>query len=205
MSGDVPNGPPEGSNGDDAAWAQIVASLRADPPSSGSWPASEDVPDTTGTERPDRDAPSAEDDPDRDPDTTTGGDAADSAQSDDGPSTPDGDTDQAGPPGPAGIVPPGPIVVWRGPTRDPDELAEAEREDHFVPPEPPPLPRTDAFTSMAWAGTLGGPAFLVLAAILGWDLAAWAATLAVVAFLVGAGVLVARMRQEPRDDDGAVV
>jgi hypothetical protein len=83
-----------------------------------------------------------------------------------------------------------------GPVPEPDD------EDHFVPPTPPAAPRGDALTRWAWAGVLGGPLLLTLAALLGWSVSGWPALLGVVGFLAGFGTLVARMGDGPRVDDG---
>jgi hypothetical protein len=79
--------------------------------------------------------------------------------------------------------------------------------EHFVPPDPPPLPRTDAITAAAWAGVLGVPVVVLLAAVLRWTLPVWAVWLCIVGFVGGFGLLVWRMRDRDPDDrgDGAVV
>ena len=38
---------------------------------------------------------------------------------------------------------------------------EEDDEGHFVPPEPPPLPRTDTTAKFAWLAALGGPLLLI--------------------------------------------
>ncbi len=85
--------------------------------------------------------------------------------------------------------------------------ASVSPEDHFVPPTPPPLPRGDALSRTAWAGVLGGPAYLLLVAITGAGFRGWAAALALAAFVGGFVTLVVRMggRSEDDPDDGAVV
>ena len=113
----------------------------------------------------------------------------------DAPETPPAD------PGPGGGRPPLSSRLLRSgadttppPVEDPD--------DHFVPPPPPPLPEADRVTRLAWAALLGGPALLVLSALLGITLDGWVTVLAVGAFVGGFGTLVARMRDRPRQDDG---
>lgn len=95
------------------------------------------------------------------------------------------------------------------PAADAEDDAAADDDEHFVPPPPPPLPRTDAVTKWAWLALFGGPAYLLLAAIFGWEPPGWAAFLAVAAFVGGFVTLVLRMGDDPpRDsgpDDGAVV
>ncbi|WP_151772865.1 hypothetical protein [Streptomyces abyssomicinicus] len=90
------------------------------------------------------------------------------------------------------------------------ELAEpSEEEDHFVPPEPPPLPETDATAKFAWLGIVGGPVLLLLAVLLGWHMSWWLTTVCVGGFLGGAAALVLRMDPDGDDFDdpgrGAVV
>lgn len=82
-------------------------------------------------------------------------------------------------------------------------------EGHYVPPEPPPLPEVEPITRMAWIGVLGGPLLLLVAAILGWQLAGPIAFVAVGGFVAGFGTLVTRMKDRPPTDlggdDGAVL
>ena len=83
---------------------------------------------------------------------------------------------------------------------------EIGRADAFVPPEPPPLPRGDAFTMLAWAGVVLGPIFLLISVI--WQSAPQPLVLTALAGFVGGFItLVARMpkHREDDDDDGAVV
>jgi hypothetical protein len=89
----------------------------------------------------------------------------------------------------------------------PDDEDEDEDEDeHFVPPAPPPLPNVDSATKGAWIALFSGPLYLLLAAILGWQVPGWVAFVAVAAFVGGFVYLVLRMGDDPRDpDDGAVV
>lgn len=84
----------------------------------------------------------------------------------------------------------------------------ADDDDHFVPPTPPPLPSLDPVLKGAWTALFGGPGYLLLATMLGWEVPGWAALLAVTAFVGGFATLVVRMGDKPRDsgpDDGAVV
>jgi hypothetical protein len=74
--------------------------------------------------------------------------------------------------------------------------------EHFVPPEPPPLPETDRVTRMAWAGLLGGPAIILVAALLGIAIEGWVVVAALGAFLGGFATLVMRMSDRRGDDDG---
>jgi hypothetical protein len=82
----------------------------------------------------------------------------------------------------------------------------ADDEDHFVPPPPPPLPEGDVVSRAAWVALLGGPLYLLVTVLLGWEVPGWAAFLAVAAFIGGFVTLVLRMGDDPRGpDDGAVV
>lgn len=83
----------------------------------------------------------------------------------------------------------------------------AELDEHFEPPEPPPLPRGDLYSRLAWSGVIGGPTVLLIAAFLGGDLPSYAIVLALAAFVGGFVTLVARMPGDRPDDpdDGAVV
>ncbi|RBM19805.1 hypothetical protein [Streptomyces sp. PT12] len=90
------------------------------------------------------------------------------------------------------------------------EAAEDEEDDHFVPPDPPPLPETDLATKLAWVAVLGGPLLLIVSVLLQRSMTWWIVTLGVGGFLGGFATLVSRMR-DGRDDDwtdpgsGAVV
>jgi hypothetical protein len=115
------------------------------------------------------------------------------------------------PPAPPDEVPsaPPPGMTTVGPRDVPlvPERAEAAEPESFVPPEPPPLPRGDAFTMLAWAGVLLGPVFL-LVCVIAWKTAPQMYILAaVVAFIGGFVTLVSRMpkHRDDDDDDGAVV
>jgi len=82
-------------------------------------------------------------------------------------------------------------------------------DNHYIPPPPPPLPEAHPVTRLAWAGILGGPALVLLIAVLGIQIEPWVILLALLAFCGGFATLVARMRDRaPQDDgwdDGAVV
>lgn len=170
---------------EDAAWAALVAGFddEPEPGTRPAWPDAENVADD--------DAGTA------DADT----DAADAAVR--------GAEDEPAPP-PAAPRPPTTIVVHpviRGP-RD-YEVPDDDEDEHFVPPEPPPLPDTDATTKFAWIAVIGGPLLLLTFVLFQLDLTWWAVTLGVGGFLGGFVTLVARMRTGEDDDDmpdgGAVV
>ena len=87
----------------------------------------------------------------------------------------------------------------------PDDPAD----EHYVPPVPPPLPRLDPVTKVAWIALFGGPLYLLISTAVGSAISGLAAFLAVAAFVGGFVVLVLRMDNgRPPDsgpDDGAVV
>ncbi|MFH9348487.1 hypothetical protein [Kitasatospora sp. NPDC017646] len=90
------------------------------------------------------------------------------------------------------------------------ELVEETDEGHYVPPEPPPLPPADVTAKFAWLAVLGGPALLLIDAVVWREISGWPAWVGVTAFLGGFVTLVARMKDrdedEPEDPDhGAVV
>ncbi|MER5380564.1 hypothetical protein ABT040_09815 [Streptomyces sp. NPDC002688] len=97
---------------------------------------------------------------------------------------------------------------YRAPEPAEDDFDEDD-EGHFVPPEPPPLPAADTTAKFAWLGVLGGPALLLLAVLLGWDMTWWLTTLGIGGFLGGFATLVMRMQGDDEDLDdpgrGAVV
>jgi hypothetical protein len=103
------------------------------------------------------------------------------------------------------------LAAKTGPGHGPrDAPAPADPDgDHYVPPAPPPLPRLDPATKLAWLALFGGPCYLLIASAAGWTVSGLAAFLCVAAFVGGFAVLVFRMdKGGPRDsgpDDGAVV
>ncbi|MDH2424543.1 hypothetical protein [Sphaerisporangium sp. TRM90804] len=96
---------------------------------------------------------------------------------------------------------------------DPDteerEAPVAEEDDHYVPPPPPPLPKMDSGTRVAWLALFGGPAYLLLAALLSWPMDGWIVFAAIAAFIGGFVALIVRMGDGPPPgsgwDDGAVI
>jgi hypothetical protein len=117
-------------------------------------------------------------------------------------------------PGGADPVPgvmPGPprIRIIRPAVPGPPPAPADEDEEHFVPPPPPPLPKLDPVTKGAWVAIFGGPAYLLIGVLLGWQIPSVAAFIAVAAFVGGFATLVAKMGDRPPtdsgSDDGAVV
>jgi hypothetical protein len=88
----------------------------------------------------------------------------------------------------------------RAPGEDDDRDADADDHDedeHYVPPPPPPLPHLDPVAKGAWTALFGGPAYLLVASIVGWAVPGWAALGAVVAFVSGFTVVVLRLGDGP--------
>ncbi|MFG1859654.1 hypothetical protein [Microbispora bryophytorum] len=87
--------------------------------------------------------------------------------------------------------------------------ASAPSDDHYIPPAPPPLPHGDTLSRLSWLALFGGPAYLLLAALLQWPMDGWIVFAAVAAFIAGFVILVVRMGDGPPADsgwdDGAVV
>ncbi|MPY81471.1 MAG: hypothetical protein GEV04_24435 [Actinophytocola sp.] len=92
---------------------------------------------------------------------------------------------------------------------DDDEQPADLDDDHFVPPEPPPLPKGDLWTKLAWLVMLAAIAYPTAGFILDWRMPGWAIVLAVAGFVGGIVTHVVRMRDPQQDgtgpDDGAVV
>jgi hypothetical protein len=97
--------------------------------------------------------------------------------------------------------------AYRDAQRPPQQDAWAE-EGHFVPPEPPPVPRATPARRLAWLGLFGAPAVMLVAVVLGWTFATWLVVVLVAGFVGGFVFLVATMpreRDEWSGDDGAVL
>lgn len=96
--------------------------------------------------------------------------------------------------------------VREGVEREDATEAALDDEERFVPPEPPPLPRGDRISRLAWAGVLGAPLFFLLAALFWRGAPTWLVVAAVGAFVAGFVTLVVRMPdRDDNGDDGAVV
>lgn len=91
----------------------------------------------------------------------------------------------------------------------PSPLPDADDDERYVPPVPPPLPRLDPASKLAWAALFGGPGYLLLSVMAGWQISGVAAFVAVGAFVGGFATLIMRMGDRPPGDsgpdDGAVV
>ncbi|MGJ7441394.1 hypothetical protein [Aquipuribacter sp. MA13-6] len=89
-----------------------------------------------------------------------------------------------------------------------DRAVDGPDGGHFVPAEPPPLPRPDLPGRLAWTAVLAGPVLLLLCALLWRSVPSWVLGSIVTAVVVGFGYLVWRLpRTRDRDDpgDGAIV
>ena len=174
---------------DDLTWAQLVAGF--DRPLGGTiapWPVDEDLSAADARVVDERDAPPA---PTADAEPDSGdvgrrrwGDREDDARASD-------DEFLA--------------VTWQSRRDDGDE--SRDREEHFVPDPPAPLPHLEPYKQLAWAGVVGGPLALLVAALTGLDLPEWLTWLAIVGFIGGFVTLVATMADDDDwdPDDGAVV
>ena len=97
-------------------------------------------------------------------------------------------------------APPGPPQAWRGHEREWDWTWSAD-DEHYVPPEPPPLPRLRPLTIVALVLILAAVVLLVLPGVIGLD-ARIGTPIALVALLCGGGMLLLRIRQTPKPPDG---
>jgi hypothetical protein len=81
------------------------------------------------------------------------------------------------------------------------------KADAFVPPEPPPLPRGDLISWLAWSGVAAGTIFLLIAALVWQEAPSGLLITALAGFTGGFITLVARMptHRDDDDDDGAVI
>lgn len=208
-AGAEPAGPDGAPLDEEAAWAEIVAAFEEDsvePPHERAARTGDGAadPDGTGGAAPGADGGN---------DAEGGGGGGDGAAEDGGPGGGAADGDAAGPPAGGSTF----IVFsagagprdWKAAEPSDDDLDETD-EGHFVPPEPPPLPKADTTTKFAWIAVLGGPLLLLTMLLLQQPMTWWASVLGIGGFLGGFGTLVARMRTGDDDDDeppngGAVV
>jgi hypothetical protein len=169
----------------DAAFAAIVADFASPAPAgAGPWPSVEDV----------------EDDEPEPPEQPSAG-APEAADPDAGRFRPV----RSGPRHrqPDGTGGPGAYELGTGYGADEDD----DEQDRFVPAEPPPITSTDLPSRLAWLGVIGGPLFLLVAALVSRTLPTLVVIFALAAFIGGFITLVARLPRDRGDgsDDGAVV
>jgi hypothetical protein len=198
--GDVPGGTGTGGNatggdGEESVWLDLIARFGAPSPADGEspWPDREDLAGpvrVTPTMGPTPDAMPADAMPGEPPTNPTGL-----------PGLP------VKPPIPGDPWPYQPSAVGTGPRDAPRPANPAD--EHYTPPEPPPLPKLAPATKLAWIALFGGPLYLLISTALGATISALTAFLAVGAFVGGFVVIVLRMDNgRPPDsgpDDGAVV
>ncbi|MHB2023071.1 MAG: hypothetical protein ACYCO3_07065 [Mycobacteriales bacterium] len=98
-----------------------------------------------------------------------------------------------------GSAPPTGFRTWSPPE---------EPEEHYQPPEPPPLPRLSAPTLVAVLACLIGLGLLVLPTALGRAISSGLSAIGVLALVGGASALFYRLRTKRNNsdpDDGAIV
>jgi hypothetical protein len=188
----------------DAAFAAIIADFSTSPPSgTGPWPASEDLDEDLHDADPDGSGRAGDQvgGPDDSPDDDGRGDGR--ARLDDGRQRRDHRRERRDS-GRRRIVLPDDS---EDDSRSDRSTGDDEDDEGYVPPDPPPIPRGDLVVRIAWTAVLGGPLFLLVAALTWQDLPAFLLFIALLAFIGGFVTLVARMPAERPDDpdDGAVV
>lgn len=96
-------------------------------------------------------------------------------------------------------------TTWRGHDTELDWTWSSD-DDHYVPPEPPPLPRLRPMTILALVLVASSVLLLFIPGLVGLD-ARVATPIALVALVGGFGMLLLRLRRSPADadDDGAQV
>lgn len=94
--------------------------------------------------------------------------------------------------------------------RDEPDVLDAwdDPDDHFVPPEPPPVPSPEPPRLLAWAGVFGVPILVIVVSVLKISVPSFVSLLGLAWFVGGFGYLVATMRRDDdpdERDDGAVL
>jgi hypothetical protein len=96
-----------------------------------------------------------------------------------------------------------------GAAEPPSYVEPEDDEDHFVPPDPAPLPPTNPVTKYGWTALLGGLVLLVVPALFGHAIGNKLLAISILAILGGFLTLVLRLKDGPPTDsdpdDGAVV
>jgi hypothetical protein len=113
---------------------------------------------------------------------------------------------------PAAVTWTGPVAPPSGPRDWPAPTVDEDSIDGYVPPPIPPMELGGA-AKAAWLAGIGGPLYLMAAAIVNWPTPRWAAALCLLGGIGGFGYLVSRLkdRQDDSDEDpddptyGAVV
>ncbi len=90
-----------------------------------------------------------------------------------------------------------------------DDVARTSSPDHehFVPPDPPPIPRPTPARRLAWSGLFVPPILMLLAVVFTWTFPMWVSLALVASFVGGFVFLVVTMPNGEGDgfDDGAVL
>jgi hypothetical protein len=99
-------------------------------------------------------------------------------------------------------------IIWEaGDARSYSPADEPEDEKYVPVPLPPPA-KLDPLGKFAWAGLIGGPAYLLIGVLVGWTISGFAAFAAIAVFIAGFVILVIKLGDGSKrddDDDGAVV
>lgn len=114
--------------------------------------------------------------------------------------------DKPAPPPPAAPPhPPEPSQAWRGHGTDWDWSWSTD-EEHYVPPDPPPLPKLRPLTILSLVLIVLGVVLLIIPTLIGLS-ATIATPIALLAVTCGGGMLLVRARRTPKDpnDDGAQI
>lgn len=82
---------------------------------------------------------------------------------------------------------------------------ESPREDHFVPPEPPPVGWPTGPRAVACVGLFVGPALILAMLLFKVTIPTWLGWLALLGFIGGFGFLVSSQRERDGWDDGSQV
>jgi hypothetical protein len=97
--------------------------------------------------------------------------------------------------------------MWR--VEEPESEPELDPDDHFVPPDPAPLPPTSQVTKYGWAAFLTGIVILIVPALFGHAIGNGWLAIGILSLVGGFLTLVLRLKDGPPDDsdpdDGAVV
>jgi hypothetical protein len=99
--------------------------------------------------------------------------------------------------------PTAPIAAWRGHDTEWD-WSWGTDDEHYVPPEPPPLPRLRPLTVVALVLIVAGVLLLIAPALIGLD-ARIGTPISLLALASGFGLLFLRIRRSPPTDNGAQV
>jgi hypothetical protein len=102
--------------------------------------------------------------------------------------------------------PTAPIAAWRGHETEWDWSWGDATDEHYVPPEPPPLPRLRPMTIVALVLVIAGVLLLIAPGLVGLD-PRIGTPISLVALASGFGLLFLRIRRTPPDphDNGAQV